>query len=136
LISTLSFTITVISLGDTVTIGTLPFTWWTPTTVGVIHLEALEAASFIGLIRLVFALSFTVTEVVLSDTLTVGTGPFGLWVATTFFVVIRLEAFEAALVSTFIGSITAFIFTVTHLVLGDTFSIATHELVFSAAADR
>jgi len=100
----------------------------------VVELVVLEAAGLVVLIRSISALSFTVTEFSLEDAITVGTSPFGLWVAAASLVVVEGVVLEAASGLTLIRFISALGFAVTHLLGVDAVSIGTLPLALLAAA--
>jgi hypothetical protein len=102
-ISTLLFTIAKSRLGDAVTGGASELrVLQTTTEFVVIEWEALVATLFVTFIRFISALGFTITKARHHDAVTVGTGPFGFWVAAAFLVVIKGISTEAADVVTFI----------------------------------
>jgi hypothetical protein len=134
-ISTLLFTITKSRFGDAVARGACELRLFETTTeFVVIEWEALVATLFVTFIRFISTLSFTITKVGGLDAVTVGTGPFGLWVAAAFLVVIEIMSEEATLFVTFIRFIGALGFTVAVTVLVDTITVVALPLVFLAAA--
>jgi hypothetical protein len=95
-VSTLGFAVTVGVLWNTVTVGARPFGFWIATTdFGAIGLKALVAAFSVGLIRSIRALSFTIADLILLDTVTIGTLPF-IFLTTANLTSKGLVALEAA----------------------------------------
>jgi hypothetical protein len=121
-------------LRDAVTGVALPFISLAATLLIVVELELLEAAVLVTFIRSISALGFTVTHVGLSDTFTVGTGPFGGRVAATDFVVVEWIAFEAAFFHHLIRLVRALGFTVTHLSFESALTIKASHLGLRIAA--
>jgi len=93
----LGFAITDLRLGDTITISTLPFTFRTTTLFRTVVRESFETTFFIGGVTLVLAMTFAVTVVLHWNTVTVGTGPLGVWITSTDTGSIELEIVEATL---------------------------------------
>jgi len=104
LVSALGSTITDFRFGNTITISTLPLTLRATTTFGVIFLESFETTFSIGSITLIRAMSYTITVILLSDTITIFTGPLSCWVTSALFRRVGLETTEATLLVTFIST--------------------------------
>jgi hypothetical protein len=133
-VGALGFTITLTILGNAVTVGTGPLGFWVAATfLAVIEGELLEAALLVALIGSIEALRFTITELVVTDASTVGTGPLGVWIAAASLVVIELVLVEAAFLVTFVREIGTFWFSITELGLRDTISVLALELLRGAS---
>jgi hypothetical protein len=124
----LSFSVAEISLGDTITVVTLPLALQATTSLRWIFLETLETAEVITVIRSVGTLSFAITHLGFNNALSVGTGPLGGWVAAALFSVVESVFLEAALGISFIRFIGALGFTVTHSSLEDALTVSTCPL--------
>jgi hypothetical protein len=133
-IETLSFSITFIVSVDTLTTGTFPLEILAATFKVIVEWKFSEAAFLVTFIRSISTLGFTITVLGLLDALSVGTGQFGGWVAATFFDVVETEFLEAALLVSFIGSISTLGFSVTHLTGIDALAVGTLPFRFLATA--
>jgi hypothetical protein len=89
------FSITEVGLRDTISIGALELLGSTSTSLIVVEAELLETANIISFVSLVSTLSFTITEAILGDTITVGTLVFTA-LTTALLVVVEWEISEAA----------------------------------------
>jgi hypothetical protein len=94
----------------------------------VVELVVLEATSGVFLVGSISTLGFTVTKLSFDDARSIGTGPFGLWVAATSLTVVEAVVVEATLGLTFIRFISTLGFTVTSLLLVDALSVGTLPL--------
>jgi hypothetical protein len=93
---TVADTIAKLVLVDALTRFTGEFVRLTSADLVVVELVVLEAAGLVGLIRLISALSFTVTELSFDNAVTVSASPLGLWVAAASLVVVEFVVLEAA----------------------------------------
>jgi hypothetical protein len=102
--------------------------------VVVVEMELFEAAFLIALVRAIGTLGFTVTNLRVLDTVTIGTSPFSFRVTTTDLGVVLFEASEAAEIFTFVRLIRTLGLTITVVGQLDAVSIVTLPLIFLAAA--
>jgi hypothetical protein len=129
----LSCTIASASLVDTITVLALPLVFLTATLLVVVRCKISEAAHFITFIRAIEALGISITDIAFWDALSVFAGILRFWVAATFGDVVEGELLEATFSVTFISSISALGFSITHLIGFDTVSVGTLPFRFLAA---
>jgi hypothetical protein len=98
----LDLTVTTVSSSDTRIIGALPLIFLAATDSAGVLWELLEAALFLGLIRAILALRFSVTVLVGRDTLAGGASELRFRVAATDLGGVEAELSEAALIFTLI----------------------------------
>jgi hypothetical protein len=98
-------TVTELTLVNTLVILTLPFISLATALFVVIEPKVLETALLVSFVRLIRALSFSVTDFFLEDTVTVGTGNLSVWVTSADLGVVEWESFEAALGFVLVGVI-------------------------------
>jgi len=79
-------------------------------------------------------MGFSITEIIFLDAVTVSTGPFTLWIATTNLAVVEAESSEATLFVTFIRSIGALSLSITIVIVVDALSVRASELSLRVAA--
>jgi hypothetical protein len=109
----LGFTITVLTFLDAMTVLAGPIGLWVAATLfSVVVLETTPAALLAVLVRLVITLSLTVTELRLSDAVTIGTSPFRGWVAAADLSVVEFEASVAAVRIFIVGTLICTVITV------------------------
>jgi hypothetical protein len=113
LIHALWFAIAKTGILDALRVSTLELVLLTSATLVVVVPEVFETALVESFVRLVFALSFAVTDSFFLDTITVGTRQLSVWVTSTDLAVIEWELLEAALRVVLIRTIWAVLVTVT-----------------------
>jgi hypothetical protein len=132
-VGTLDFVVTELAVLDTVTVGAGSFSLRVAATdFRTVSTKAFEAAIVLFLIRSVRALSFTITVLLLFDTITVRAFEFTL-LATTFLIVVEGKLLETTVLVTFIGSILALSFTITSFFTIDALTIGAGPLRVEAA---
>jgi len=125
----LSFAVTTFGVLDAFSVGALPLRFLAAALLIIVELEALEAAVLVTFIRVVSALSLTVTKVSGRDAVTVSTGPFTLWIATTNLTVVEAVSTEAAGFVTFIRCIRALSLSIASVSLVDAVAVLALPLV-------
>jgi hypothetical protein len=122
LVHALWLSVTELTLVDTLVVLALPLISLATALFVVIEPKVLETALLVTFVRLIRALSFSVTDFFLEDTVTIGTSNLSIWITATDLGVVEWESFEATLGFVLVGVVGAVFVTIAVGALHDALS--------------